>query len=96
MRGKYFFTNKLTNDYINVIIDLYDKNNKKLLMASQSGKFIPFNASILLKHNLLNPFLGLKVMIAIIFEAIRIILKGGSYYARKKKPKDTISYEGSF
>ena len=50
----------------------------------------------LLKYNLLNPLLGFKVMTAILFEAIRIIFKGGKYYAREKKPKDTITFEGSF
>ena len=96
MKGKYCFTNKLTNDYLNIIIDLYDNDNKKILMASQSGKFIAFKPSKLLKYNLLNPLLGFKVMSAILFEAIRIIFKGGKYYARDKKPKDTISFEGSF
>ena len=96
MKGRYLFTNKLTNNYINIIIDLYDNNNKKLLMASQSGKFIDLKVSKLLKYNLLNPLFGFKIISAILFEAIIIFFKGGKYYARKKKPKDTISFEGSF
>jgi len=96
MKGKYFFTNILTNDYIKVIIDLYDNNNKKILFASQSGNFTDFKVSKLLKYNLLNPLFGFKVMLAILFEAIRIFFKGGKYYARKKKPKNTTSFEGSF
>ena len=96
MKGRYLFTNKLTNNYINIIIDLYDNNNKKILMASQSGKFIDFKVSKLLKYNLLNPLFGFKIMSAILLEAIIIFFKGGKYYARKKKPKDTISFEGSF
>jgi len=28
--------------------------------------------------------------------ALKIISKGGKYYARKKKPNDTISFEGNF
>mgnify|MGYP001250495002 CR=1 FL=1 len=96
MKGKYCFTNKLTSDYLNIIIDLYDSDNKKILMAAQSGKFTAFKASKLLKYNLLNPLLGFKVMSAILFEAIRITFKGGKYYAREKKTKDTISFEGSF
>ena len=59
-------------------------------MASQSGKFNDFKVSKLLKYNLLNPLFGLKVMSAILFESIRIVFKGGKYYARKKKPIDTI------
>jgi len=96
MKGKYFFTNILTNEHIKIIIDLYDDNNKKILLASQSGNFTDFKVSKLLKYNLLNPLFGYKVMSAILFEAIRIVFKGGKYYARKKKPKDTISFEGSF
>jgi uncharacterized protein len=96
MKGKYCFTNKLTNDYLNIIIDLYDSEDNKILMAAQSGKFTAFKTSKLLKYNLLNPLLGFKVMSAILFEAIRIIFKGGKYYARDKKPKDTISFEGNF
>tara|TARA_B100000029_G_C17540230_1_gene946386 strand:- start:804 stop:1577 length:774 start_codon:yes stop_codon:yes gene_type:complete len=96
MKGKYFFTNKITKDYINIIIDLYDNNNKKILMASQSGKLTDFKVSKLLKYNVLNPLFGLKVMCAILFESIRIVFKGGKYYAREKKPKDTISFEGNF
>ena len=96
MNGRYIFTNKLTKDHINIIIDLYDNNNNKILMASQSGRFIDFNVRKLLKYNLLNPLLGLKVIISILFESVRIVLKGGKYYARNKKAKDTISFEGSF
>ena len=96
MKGKYFFTNKLTNNYINIIIDLYGDDNKKILMASQSGKLVDFKVSKLLKYNILNPLFGFKVMSAILFEALRIIFKGGKFYARKKKSKDTISFEGSF
>ena len=96
MHGKYFFTNKLTKDHINIVIDLYNNNNQKILMASQSGKFSDFKASKLLKYNIINPLFGFKIMMAILFEALRIFLKGGKYYARKKKLKDTMSFEGSF
>ena len=96
MQGKYLFTNKLTSNYINIVIDLYNNNNQRILMASQSGEFIDFKASKLLKYNLLNPLLGLKVMIAILFEAFRVVINGGKYYSRKKKTEDTISFEGNF
>ena len=95
MKGKYLFTNRLTKNHINIVIDLYDNNNK-VLMASQSGKFSDFKASKLLKYNLINPLFGLKIMTAILFEALRIFLKGGKYHTRKKKLKDTMSFEGSF
>ena len=43
-----------------------------------------------------NPLLGFKVMIGILYEALKIIYKGGKYYARNKKPNDTITLEGIF
>ena len=83
-------------DMKNLIIDLYDANNNRVLMASQTGKFVDFKATKLLKYNILNPLFGFKVMAAILFEALRIVFKGGRYYARKKKIIDTVSFEGSF
>ena len=96
MKGKYLFTNKLDQEKINLIIDLYDAHNNRVLMASQTGNFVDFKAAKLLKYNILNPLFGFKVMAAILFEALRIIFKGGRYYARKKKPTDTITFEGNF
>ena len=43
-----------------------------------------------------NPLLGFKVMAGILYEALKITYKGGKYYARKKKPNDTVSFEGYF
>ena len=65
-------------------------------MASQTGKFVDFKATKLLIYNILNPLFGFKVIVAILFEALRIVFKGGRYYAREKKTIDTVSFEGSF
>ena len=96
MEAHYKFFNKMFKDQININIDLFDKNNKKVLTASQYGKFIEFNAPNMFKFLSYNPLLGFKVMIGILYEAIKIILKGGKYYARKKKSNDTVSFEGNF
>ena len=96
MEAYYKFFNKKFKDQININIDLFDKNNKKVLSASQYGKFIEFNSKNMFKFLSYNPLLGFKVMIGILYEAIKIILKGGKYYARNKKPNDTISFEGRF
>ncbi len=96
MEANYKFFNKMFKNQININIDLFDKNNKKVLTASQYGKFIEFNSKNMFKFISYNPLLGFKVMIGILYEAIKIILKGGKYYARKKKSNDTISFEGNF
>ena len=81
---------------LNVNIDLFDKNNARVLTASQYGKFVEFNSKNMFKFLTYNPLFGFKVMVGILFEAVKIISKGGKYYARKKKPNDTISFEGNF
>ena len=77
-------------------IVLFDKNNNKILTASQYGKFIDLNLKNMIKFISYNPLLGFKVMIGILYEAFKIVIKGGKFYARKKKPNDTISFEGNF
>ena len=41
-----------------------------------------------------NPLLTTKVIFAILYESIFIVLKGGKYYKREKKINDSISFEG--
>ena len=96
MNAHYKFFNKMFKDKININIDLFDANNKKVLTASQYGKFVEFNSKNMFKFLAYNPLLGFKVMLGIIYEAIKIVSKGGKYYARKKKPNDTVSFEGNF
>ena len=96
MDAYYKFFNKILDDQININIDLFDKNNNKILTASQYGKFIDLNSRNMFKFISYNPLLGFKVFTGILFEAFKIMLKGGNYYARKKKPNDTISFEGNF
>ncbi len=96
MEAYYIFHNNMFKDQININIDLFNKNNKKVLTASQYGKFIDFNSKNMFKFISYNPLLGFKVMTGILYEAVKIIIKGGKYYARKKKPNDTISFEGNF
>ena len=96
MEAYYKFFNNMFKDKININIDLFDKNNKKVLTASQYGKFIEFNSKNMFKFLSYNPLLGFKVMFGILYEAVKIIFKGGKYYTRKKKPNDTISFEGNF
>ena len=95
MEAHYKFFNKMFDGQINISIDLFDKNNNKILTASQYGKFIDLNSKNMIKFISYNPLLGFKVMIGILYEAFKIVIKGGKFYARKKKPNDTISYEGN-
>ena len=94
MKSLYKFTIQIPDITMSVIIKLYDKKQKKILMASQFGKMKNLNSLSLIKELLLNPLLTFKVISAILFESIRIIYKGGKYYSRKKKLTDSITFEG--
>ena len=94
MKTLYKFTNIISDKKISIIIDLYDNDNKKILTASQYSKKIQLNSFTLFKQLIINPLVTIKVIFAIIYEAIFIVLKGGKYYSRKKKLLDTISFEG--
>ena len=96
MEGDYYFKNKISKDKVNISIDLLNKNKKKVMSAYQVGNLTSFSSNGLLKFIFFNPLLGFKVIIAILFESLRIIYKGGKYYARNKKPNDTITLEGIF
>ena len=96
MEARYKFFNKMEKDKININIDLFDKNNKKVITASQYGKFINFNSKNMFKFIFFNPLLGFKVIFGILYEALKIIFKGGKYVPRIKKPNDTVSFEGKF
>jgi len=96
MKSYYKFNNSMDDNNLNVIIDLYDQSNYKILSAMQYGKFKQINSLGMLKFLGLNPLFGFKVIFAILFEAFAILIKGGKYYSRKKKLNDSISFEGDF
>ena len=96
MQGYYKFVNKFEKSEIFIKVDFYNKNDQKVMMASQVGKYKKFNSLIFFKYLLFNPMLGFKVILLILFEAFRIFFKGGKYYGRKKKVIDTITFEGNF
>ena len=96
MKASYNFKNELNNSQVNISINLFNSDNEKLLLATQFGKFTTLTSLGLLKFIIFNPFLCFKVILAILFEAFRIVFKGGKYYAREKKQNDTITLEGKF
>ena len=96
MQGSYQFKNELNNRAVNICINLYNADKEKILTASQFGRLNKLTSYGMLKFISFNPLLGFKVFVAILFEAFRIFFKGGKYYARQKKPNDTITLEGMF
>jgi len=96
MKAVYQFKNLFPQSNMSIIIDLFDKNDNKILTAAQYGFQLSLNSFSLLKQLLLNPLIIIKVIFSILYESIFILLKGGKYYARNKKSNDSISFEGNF
>ena len=94
MKATYRFKNTIPKQKLFININLFDKDSKKILTASQFGKRISFNSINLFKELFINPLVTIKIIFAILYEAFFIYLKGGKFRKRKKKLKDTISFEG--
>ena len=93
MKATYRFKNKIPREKMSVIINLFDEGNRKVLTASQFGHRLHLSSYTLIKQLIFNPLITIKVISAILYESFFIFLKGGKYYARKKKLKDSISLE---
>ena len=95
MDCNYKFYTKIPTDKVSIIIEVFGKLKNKILFASQTGKKIKFNSFSLLKYILTNPLLMYKVIFLILYQSVVIMFKGGKYYSRMQKKKNSISYEGN-
>ena len=94
IEGEYEFNSLLKNNSIKIEINYYTKtNNKKnnLLNAIFYGKEKQFNDSNLLINFLKFPFMTLKVIYAIHFNAIKLWIKGIKFFSRPIPPTNILS-----
>ncbi len=73
--GGYRFKINDPKDHASVSID-YFKENEKLMTAHFIGKKIPFNDKSIATLSLRAPFMTVKVVVGILFEALRLKIKG--------------------
>jgi uncharacterized protein len=69
---------------------LYDRNGQKALSAIQRGERQPLNTKTLLGVFVRFPLMTLKVICAIHFEALRLMIKGARYH-RRPEPQEPAS-----
>ena len=88
MRGKYnFLTFKPSNKFYSSII--MEKNKKKVFQAILDCKYQELNFNNFLSLLIKFPFLTIKVILAIYFEAFKIfIFKGAKYYKKNVLKKN--------
>ena len=95
MDAYYKFNTKIPSEKLLISIEQFNLENKKILFASQTGKLMTLSSKNLLFHLFYNPLLSIKVIFSIHFQALMIMLKGGKYYSRNIKKKDTVTFEGN-
>jgi hypothetical protein len=94
MNTYYKFITKIPCEKLFILIEQFNQKNQKILVASQIGKKINFSSATIIKSFIKNPLMTIKVIMAIHYQAFKIMIKGGKYYSREKKPVDTVSFEG--
>ena len=94
MKGVYKYINSISNESISIVVDLYNEQNQKIFTASQFGNKAPLNSFTLIKQIIYNPFITFKVIFTILYQSLKIFIKGGKYYSREKKIFDSITFEG--
>ena len=92
MNCNYFFRLLKPGNKISVVIDQYE-NEDKILYASQDGVKSDFNTKQLVKSYLKHPVMTFKIILAIHFEAFKLLAKGIKFIKKKIKVKNNITFE---
>ena len=95
MNCYYKFSLKQPSKKLSLLIEQFDEQDNKILLASQIGKKINFLGATIIISFIKNPLMTFRVIFGIHYQAFKILLKGGKYYSRNKKPTDSISFEGN-
>ena len=92
MKTFYNFRLSKPGKKINVLIKQRDSRGL-LLVAHQTGKRLDLTSKNLFLEFLLHPFMSIKVIVAIHFEAFRLWAKGIKHVKKKIKIKNNLSLE---
>ena len=90
IKGNYLLNAKIDNSKIKINVDMYS-NKKRLLEAIQIGKIIPLNSKNLLLSIIKGYAIPFKPFLSILYESIKLLIKGGKYKVDHFKNKHTTS-----
>tara|TARA_A100001015_G_C14981301_1_gene709556 strand:+ start:941 stop:1702 length:762 start_codon:yes stop_codon:yes gene_type:complete len=88
--GKYLIDFKISNSMVKLNISYQDKN-KEVLIANFIGKSKKINNIMLFKLIFTRTFQNFKVTLGIYYEALKLWIKGATYYNKPEKPKKEIT-----
>ncbi len=83
--GRYAFTLRAPDDSITLVIDKY-KDKIRDHVASLKARRLPFSDAALAHAFFTMPFLTIKVVAAIHFEALKLLFKGAQYHNKPAPP----------
>lgn len=90
MQARYNFFISPPGEQLNILIHEFE-NQQLMLIASQRGQRLPFTTAVLLRCCARIPLLGAKIMALIHWQALKIWLKGGTFYPKPAPPTEEIS-----
>ena len=89
MKGSYSFKSFSRRDNISIFINYTSENEN--LIASFTGKSKKLDSLNLIKEFFLLPFMTLKIILGIHFEAIILFLKGIKFHKCPKQSKNNLT-----
>ncbi len=93
MKSFYNFRLSDPDEKLKILIKQCDVSNNRILIACQSGIKQPLNEKELIINFFKHPFMTLKIISGIHYEALRLWKKGAIFIKREKKIKNSISLE---
>jgi uncharacterized protein len=83
--GRYAFTLRAPDDSITLVIDKF-KDKVRDHVAALKARRLPLTDAALMRAFFTMPFLTLKVVAAIHFEALKLLFKGAKYHDKPEPP----------
>jgi len=90
--GKYHFTTSVSRERLKLAIDYCENDEAKQFSALLKCRAYPLNSRSLLQLLIKIPFVTLKTIVAIHFEAFRIWSKGISVFTKPEPPSEAYSF----
>jgi DUF1365 family protein len=90
IEGYYEFKFKITENNIGIWIDYFD-NNGEMLKTSIVGNLENFSRSNLVKNFIKIPFITIKTIFLIHYQAVKLLIKKARYYKKPKLPEQSIT-----
>lgn len=91
MQARYEFFIQPPDEQLDIVIHEYQDDELMLVATQKAREQLPFKTSTLLRCFARMPFLTLKIMALIHWQALKIWLKGGKFHRKPTPPLEKVS-----